>query len=80
MNAYCPGIVDTGMWDVIDERMSQITGTPIGSTLEKAREAIALGRLQTPEDVANFVSFLASSDSDYMTGQSVLIDGGVLMN
>ena len=32
-----------------------------------------------PEDVANFVSFLASSDADYITGQSMLADGGVVM-
>ena len=41
-------------------------------------ELITLGRVETPEDVACFVSYLASGDSDYMTGQSVMIDGGVL--
>ena len=39
---------------------------------------IALGREQTPEDVAAFVSFLAGPDSDYMTGQAPLIDGGLV--
>ena len=38
---------------------------------------IQLGRVSVPEDVAKFVSYLASPDSDYMTGQSVMIDGGV---
>ncbi|MCW2536216.1 MAG: acetoin reductase, partial [Modestobacter sp.] len=38
-----------------------------------------LGRVQTPEDVADFVSYLGSPGSDYMTGQSVMIDGGVVM-
>jgi len=80
VNAYCPGIVGTGMWDLIDEKMSQITGQPIGATVEKAKEMIALGRIETPEDVASFVSYLASDDANYMTGQTVLIDGGVLMN
>ena len=37
----------------------------------------ALGRVQTPEDVAAFVSFLAGSDSGYMTGQAPFIDGGI---
>lgn len=32
------------------------------------------------QDVANFVSYLASSDSDYMTGQSIMIDGGMVMS
>lgn len=39
---------------------------------------IALGRLSKPEDVAACVSFLAGPDSDYMTGQSLLIDGGMV--
>ena len=39
---------------------------------------IALGRAQTPEDVAAYVSYLAGPDSDYMTGQSGLIDGGLV--
>ncbi|HEX4250240.1 MAG TPA: SDR family oxidoreductase, partial [Pseudonocardia sp.] len=41
---------------------------------------IALGRVQTPDDVAGFVSYLAGGDSDYMTGQSVMIDGGIVMS
>ena len=41
---------------------------------------IALGRAEKPEDVAAFVSYLAGPDSDYMTGQSVLIDGGIVYN
>lgn len=40
-------------------------------------EAILMGRVSVPEDVAKFVSYLASPDSDYMTGQSVMIDGGI---
>ena len=42
-------------------------------------QLIALGRVQTPDDVAGFVSYLAGPDSDYMTGQSVIIDGGIVM-
>jgi meso-butanediol dehydrogenase/(S,S)-butanediol dehydrogenase/diacetyl reductase len=38
---------------------------------------IALGRAQTPEDVAALVAFLASPDSDYITGQAILTDGGM---
>lgn len=41
-------------------------------------KGIALGRLSQPEDVAACVSFLAGLDSDYMTGQSLLIDGGMV--
>jgi meso-butanediol dehydrogenase/(S,S)-butanediol dehydrogenase/diacetyl reductase len=49
-----------------------------GEATAQSSELITLGRVQTPEDVAQFVSHLASPDSDYMTGQSLMIDGGVL--
>ena len=78
VNAYCPGVVGTDMWVEIDRRMAEITGAPIGATYEKYVEGIALGRAQTPEDVAAFVAFLAGPDSDYMTGQAPLIDGGLV--
>jgi meso-butanediol dehydrogenase/(S,S)-butanediol dehydrogenase/diacetyl reductase len=78
VNAYCPGIVGTDMWVEIDRRFAEITGTPVGATYKKYVEGIALGRAQTPEDVAAFVSYLASRDSDYMTGQAPLIDGGIV--
>ncbi len=77
-NAYCPGVVGTDMWVTIDERFAELTGAPKGATFEKFVDGIALGRAQTPEDVAAYVSYLAGPDSDYMTGQAGLIDG-VLM-
>ncbi len=78
VNAYCPGIVGTDMWVEIDKRFAEITGAPVGATYEKYVKGIALGRAQTPEDVAAFVSFLAGPDADYMTGQAPLIDGGLV--
>ena len=78
VNAYCPGIVGTDMWVEIDKRFAELTGAPVGATYKKYVEGIALGRAQTPEDVAAFVSFLAGPDSDYMTGQAPLIDGGLV--
>ena len=66
------------MWVEIDERFSEITGTPKGETYNKYVEGIALGRAQTPEDVAALVAFLAGADSDYITGQSILTDGGIV--
>lgn len=80
VNAYCPGIVGTEMWDLIDEKIGERLGLPKGETLKKYAELITLGRVQTPEDVANFVSYLASDDADYMTGQSINIDGGILFS
>jgi meso-butanediol dehydrogenase / (S,S)-butanediol dehydrogenase / diacetyl reductase len=78
VNAYCPGIVGTKMWDYIDEKLAEAQGLQKGEALAKFSELITLGRVETPEDVASFVSYLASPDADYMTGQSVMIDGGVL--
>ncbi|MEQ3552529.1 SDR family oxidoreductase [Pseudonocardia nematodicida] len=79
VNAYCPGIVGTDMWELIDEQMGARTGAAKGETLKRYVESIPLGRVQTPDDVAAFVSYLAGPDSDYMTGQAALIDGGVVM-
>jgi meso-butanediol dehydrogenase/(S,S)-butanediol dehydrogenase/diacetyl reductase len=78
VNAYCPGIVGTDMWVEIDERFSELTGAPKGETYKKFVEGIALGRAQTPDDVAALVSFFAGPDSDYITGQAVLTDGGIV--
>lgn len=78
VNAYCPGVVGTDMWVEIDERMAEITGAKVGETYAKYVEGILLGRAETPDDVAAFVSYLAGPDSDYMTGQAPLIDGGMV--
>ena len=78
VNAYCPGIVGTDMWVTIDKRMAEITGAEVGVTCRKCVEGIALGRAETPEDVAGFVSYLSGPDADYMTGQAPLIDGGLV--
>lgn len=77
VNAYSPGIVGTDMWVEIDRLMAGLTGAKIGESFESMIERVALGRAQTPEDVAGFVAYLAGPDSDYMTGQAPLIDGGI---
>ncbi|CCV64182.1 putative acetoindiacetyl reductase, probable fragment [Alteracholeplasma palmae J233] len=68
------------MWERIDEQMSKFTGAKKGETFKKYAEGIALGRTQTPEDVANLVSFLASEGASYITGQNILTDGGMIFN
>jgi len=66
------------MWVEIDERFAKLTDVPIGETYKKYVEGIAPGRAETPDDVAAFFSYLAGSDSDYMTGQAPIIDGGIV--
>jgi meso-butanediol dehydrogenase / (S,S)-butanediol dehydrogenase / diacetyl reductase len=78
VNAYCPGIVGTDMWVEIDKRFAELTGAAKGETFEKYARGIALSRPETPDDVAGFVAYLAGPDSDYMTGQAGLIDGGLV--
>ncbi|KAI2466840.1 NAD(P)-binding protein [Annulohypoxylon bovei var. microspora] len=76
-NAYAPGIIDTAMWDLIDGDMGKRTNAPRGEVMKKKIQAeIALQRPGTGEDVAKLVSFLASSDSDFVTGQTQIVDGG----
>lgn len=77
VNAYAPGVVGTAMWDLIDERLTERDGTPRGSALQAQVDNILAGRVSEPEDVAKLVSFLSGPDSDHMTGQTVLIDGGI---
>ena len=76
-NVYSPGVVHTPMWESIDKDMTTARNTPLGSELAGMVAAIPLGRLETPTDVAGVVSFLASPDSSYVTGQSIVVDGGM---
>ncbi|CEP22995.1 K03366 (R,R)-butanediol dehydrogenase / diacetyl reductase [Cyberlindnera jadinii] len=78
VNSYCPGIVLTPMWDLIDEKMGDYAGVPKGETVKKYINNIALGRGEQPEDVAGLVSFLADEKSNYITGQNIHVDGGII--
>lgn len=80
VNAYAPGIVGTAMWDLIDEKLGEIEGRPKGETVQKYSQALtAMGRVSTPEDVAKVVGgFLCGPDSDFCTGQTVVVDGGIV--
>jgi|SRR5690625_886585 len=79
VNAYCPGVAGTSMWTRIDEEMVKYNeDMEPGDAFKEFSEGILLGRTQEPEDVANLVAFLASDDSDYITGQSIITDGGIV--
>ncbi len=81
VNGYAPGIVGTAMWDLIDEQLGAMHGVAKGESIKKvSSEMIPLGRVSVPEDVSKTVSFLAGPDSDYMTGKTLVIDGGIVMN
>ncbi|OQE45106.1 hypothetical protein PENCOP_c002G05176 [Penicillium coprophilum] len=66
------------MWDQIDDNFSNVHGVPKGHAFEQAVQSrSAMKKPQTPEDIAGCVSFLASKDSGMITGQSIIIDGGI---
>ncbi|KXT76898.1 (S)-acetoin forming diacetyl reductase [Streptococcus sp. DD12] len=80
VNAYCPGIVKTPMMNDIAQKTADEAGKPFEWGMEQFAQNIALKRLSEPEDVAACVSYLAGPDSDYMTGQALIIDGGMVFN
>jgi meso-butanediol dehydrogenase/(S,S)-butanediol dehydrogenase/diacetyl reductase len=78
-NCICPGQVDTAMWQQIDREWGALEGWPEGEAWKRRTAGIPLGRHESPQDVAGLVAFLAGPESDYMTGQAINIDGGLVM-
>ncbi|RQN13218.1 3-oxoacyl-[acyl-carrier-protein] reductase [Clostridium butyricum] len=68
VNAIAPGFIETDMTDVLGDKYK-----------DEIKKNIPLKKLGKPEDVANVVAFLASENSDYITGQVIHVDGGMLM-
>jgi len=77
VNAYDPGIVLTPMRDYIDQKTASIKGITPELQRKNVVNEIALGRAAVPEDIADLVQFLVSPGAKYITGQSILIDGGM---
>jgi meso-butanediol dehydrogenase/(S,S)-butanediol dehydrogenase/diacetyl reductase len=78
-NCVCPGAVETDMWAQIDREWGALEGWAPGEAWKRRTAGIPLGRPERPEDVAGVVAFLAGPDSDYMTGQAIKVDGGLVM-
>jgi len=68
VNAIAPGFIQTDMTEALG-----------GEVIEAASEHIALGRLGLPEEVASAVSYLASEGASYITGQTIVVDGGLAL-
>jgi 3-oxoacyl-[acyl-carrier protein] reductase len=67
-NAVAPGFIETNMTAALSEEFKQ-----------NAVKAIPLGRVGTPDDIANAVCFLASEEASYITGHVLNVNGGMLM-
>ena len=81
VNAFCPGIIGTDMWAYNDAAWGKLLGDyKPGELMAEWVEGIPMGRAGTPEDVAGLVTFLASYDAAYITGQTINIDGGLFMS
>lgn len=70
-------MVRTPLRDSIDETTSKIKGLTVSQQQANVLTEIALGREAQADDVAKLVSWLASSEAEYITGQSIMVDGGM---
>jgi meso-butanediol dehydrogenase / (S,S)-butanediol dehydrogenase / diacetyl reductase len=81
VNAICPGVVATDMWKTIDQgfRDSGLTKAD-NEAFDQFASIAALGRPSRPDDLAGVAVFLAGPDSAFMTGQTLLVDGGMVFD
>lgn len=80
VNAVAPGIVVTPMWEQIDADRGRLFGAKEGQAVKAFVNQVPLRRAATEEDIAGAVTFLCSSDADYITGQTINVDGGFEMD
>ncbi len=80
VNAIAPGIIETPMWSVVDGLFAKYQNLPPGEPKRRAVEVIPAGRIGEPDDVAAAIAFLASDDADYITAQTLNVDGGNVMS
>lgn len=75
VNCYAPGHIQTPFWTTIAEGFSRVTGQSPEEVVEGFRTAVPMGRFGTPEDVAAAVSWLASDDAAYVSGETIAMNG-----
>jgi meso-butanediol dehydrogenase/(S,S)-butanediol dehydrogenase/diacetyl reductase len=79
-NAFAPGVVDTPLWTQLDADLVSIGDSAApGQAMSDFAASILRGRPATGEDIVGTALYLASSDSDYLTGQVIMIDGGMVL-
>ena len=80
VNGIAPGVVDTPMWKEVDALFARYENRPLGEKKRLVGEAVPLGRMGVPEDLTGAALFLASADADYITAQTLNVDGGNWMS
>ena len=80
VNAIAPGVIDTPMWKHVDAQFAEYENKPIGQKKREVGEAVPLGRMGDPKDVADPCVFLASDEARYITAQTLNVDGGNWMS
>ncbi len=80
VNAICPGLVDTQMLNGMLAQRAADTGTTVEQLKEGLEQMVPLGRLDEPEDIAAMAVFLSGPGGRNITGQTINIDGGLVMN
>jgi meso-butanediol dehydrogenase/(S,S)-butanediol dehydrogenase/diacetyl reductase len=79
-NAFAPGVVNTPLWAKLDEDLMSIGDSERpGQAMEDFASGILRGRVATEDDILGTALYLASDDSDYLTGQVIMIDGGMVL-
>lgn len=68
------------MWEHLDAEAGAYFGREKGETMAAEAKAITMGRVSVPEDVSGVVGWLAGAGSDYVTGQMVVCDGGMVFS
>jgi NAD(P)-dependent dehydrogenase (short-subunit alcohol dehydrogenase family) len=74
-NCYVPGHIETPFWGGIAEGFARVTGQTPEEVVEGFRKTVPWGRFGTPDDVAASVSWLATSDAEYVSGQAIAMNG-----
>ena len=76
VNAISPGVIDTPMWETVDALFAKFENKPIGQKKREVGRSVPLGYMGHPSEVARVAVFLASDQSQYMTAQTISVDGG----
>ncbi len=80
VTGFAPGVVNTELWETLDKDLMEIGASERpGQAMEEFSQGILQGRVATPADITGTTTYLASPASDYMTGQIVMIDGGMTL-